>query len=287
MTCYDVIIPAHNEESFLEGLLNSLLNQQLLPRKIIVVNDNSSDKTELIIDEFVQKSSLIVKVNNTSSQEHLPGSKIINAFNVGLAMVEPDYDFIVKLDADLILNENYFHKIASIFKNDPKIGIAGGFAYEKNIKGVWERNHPMHSDHVRGAFKSYSKKCFKEIGGLKNAIGWDTVDELLARFYGFKVYTDDNLKVKHLRPTGKSYNKKAKYMQGEAMYKMGYGWKITTIAALKMALKSKKPTVFFDCLMGYRMSKKKKHFKLVTPEQEKFIRRFRWKRIFKKFYPKA
>jgi hypothetical protein len=38
------------------------------------------------------------------------------------------------------------------------------------------------------------------MGGLKAAMGWDTVDELLSTFYGWKVVTDA-LIVKHLKPT--------------------------------------------------------------------------------------
>jgi hypothetical protein len=54
------------------------------------------------------------------------------------------------------------------------------------------------------------------MGGLKAAMGWDTVDELLSTFYGWKVVTDDRLIVKHLKPTGANYNKTARYKQGEA-----------------------------------------------------------------------
>jgi hypothetical protein len=54
------------------------------------------------------------------------------------------------------------------------------------------------------------------MGGLKAAMGWDTVDELLSTFYGWKVVTDDTLIVKHLKPTGANYNKTARYKQGEA-----------------------------------------------------------------------
>jgi hypothetical protein len=39
------------------------------------------------------------------------------------------------------------------------------------------------------------------MGGLKAAMGWDTVDELLSTFYGWKVVTDATLIVKHLKPT--------------------------------------------------------------------------------------
>jgi hypothetical protein len=40
-------------------------------------------------------------------------------------------------------------------------------------------------DHIRGAFKAYQNLFFKQMGGLKAAMGWDTVDELLS-FYGWK-----------------------------------------------------------------------------------------------------
>ena len=75
----------------------------------------------------------------------------------------------------------------------------------KNEAGEWELNHPMQMDHVRGAFKAYHVSCLKTIGGLRSAMGWDTVDELLARYYGYRVITLPALKVKHLRPVGAQY----------------------------------------------------------------------------------
>lgn len=48
---------------------------------------------------------------------------------------------------------------------------------------------------------------------------------------------DESLCVKHLKPTGNSYNKASKYLQGEAMYKMRYGFVITLISALKLSYK--------------------------------------------------
>jgi hypothetical protein len=66
------------------------------------------------------------------------------------------------------------------------------------------------------------------MGGLKAAMGWDTVDELLSTFYGWKVVTDARLIVKHLKPTGANYNK-TRYKQGEAFYTLGYGFIITAI----------------------------------------------------------
>ncbi|MDC6387259.1 glycosyltransferase family 2 protein [Maribacter sp. PR1] len=276
---YYVIIPAHNEEAYLKLALESITLQTLPPKKVVVVNDNSTDNTEKIIDEYTSSIPYIQKLNTTSSNIHLPGSKVVNAFQSGLKLLDEKYDFLVKLDADIILPADYFEKTAQIFSKRKKVGIAGGFAYEQNEKKEWKLNHPMDTNHVRGAFKAYSKKCFNTIGGLKRAMGWDTVDELLAQFHGFEVYTDDTLKVKHLRPTGKGYNAKAKLLQGKAMYSMRYGFWITLVASIKMAYLSKNAKVFIDNLTGYLDAQRKKEKFLVTKKEGKFIRSFRWKKI--------
>lgn len=281
---YYIVIPIHNEEAYLESTLNSILNQSLPPKKVVLVNDNSTDTTENIIDLYVQKSTIFHKLNITSSIQHMPGSKVINAFNKGLAILDDTYDFIVKLDADIILPKNYFESISSHFKNNTSIGICGGFIYEQTKSSQWELNHPMNKDHVRGAFKAYSKACFKAIGGLKSAMGWDTVDELLAKYNSFSLHTDPALKVKHLRPTGKAYNTKSKKLQGKAMYTMRYGFLITFIASIKMAVKNKSIRSFWNNLAGYLNASQNKTPYIVTELEGKFIRKLRWKNIKSKIF---
>ncbi len=281
---YYVIIPAHNEEAFLAKTLHSVLKQTLLPKKVIVVNDNSTDNTENIIDSFVHKNSFFQKLNTSSSNEHMPGSKVVNAFNKGLELLDDQYDFIVKLDADLILPTDYFRKIAQIFKGSPKIGIAGGFVYEENLRGEWRLNHPMNKLHVRGAFKAYTKDCFNAIGGLKTVMGWDTIDELLAQYHDFEIDTIEELRVKHLRPTGKAYAPKAKLLQGKAMYAMDYGFLLTLIASLKMAFKQRKIIAFYHNMKGYVHAQREAFPIMVTQDEGKFIRNLRWKGIMNKLF---
>ncbi|MGO4818616.1 glycosyltransferase family 2 protein [Flavobacterium sp. W22_SRS_FP1] len=278
---YYIVIPAHNEEAFISLTLQSLISQSNLPKKVVVVNDNSTDKTAEIVLEFAQKNPFITLVNKTSSAIHLPGSKVIQAFHKGFETLDDDYDIIVKLDADLILPDNYFATIMEHFQKDPTIGMAGGFAYiEKN--GEWILENLTDKDHIRGAFKAYRKECFKQIGNLKPAMGWDTVDELLCNFYNWKVITDDSLIVKHLKPTGANYNKTARYKQGEAFYTLGYGFAITAIASAKLAVMKKKPLLFIDYIKGFWKAKAAKTPLLVTSEQAKFIRSYRLKKMKKK-----
>jgi glycosyltransferase involved in cell wall biosynthesis len=278
---YYIVIPAHNEEAFISLTLQSLILQSNLPKKVVVVNDNSTDKTVEIVLEFAKKNPFITLVNKTSSAIHLPGSKVIQAFHKGFETLDDDYDIIVKLDADLILPHNYFATIIEHFQKDPTIGMVGGFAYiEKN--GEWVLENLTDKDHIRGAFKAYRKECFKQIGNLKPAMGWDTVDELLCKFYNWKVITDASLIVKHLKPTGANYNKTARYKQGEAFYTLGYGFAITAIASAKLAVMKKKPLLFIDYIKGFWIAKATKTPLLVTSEQAKFIRSYRLKKMKEK-----
>ena len=280
---YYIVIPAHNEEAFITLTLESLISQTVLPKKVVVVNDNSTDKTAEIVTDFAKENPFITLVNKTSSAIHLPGSKVIQAFHKGFETLDEEYDVIVKLDADLILPNNYFETILTIFEKDATIGMAGGFAYiEKN--GKWILENLTDKDHIRGAFKAYRKACFQQIGNLKPAMGWDTVDELLSKFYGWKVVTDASLIVKHLKPTGANYNKTARYKQGEAFYTLGYGFLITSIASAKLAMMKKKPFLFLDYIKGFWKAKAAKTPLLVTAEQAKFIRKYRLKKMKEKLF---
>ncbi|MBA4134423.1 MAG: glycosyl transferase family 2 [Flavobacterium sp.] len=280
---YYIVIPAHNEEAFMALTLQSLADQTVLPTKAVIVNDNSTDKTADIVLAFAEKHPWISLLNATSDAIHLPGSKVILAFQKGLETLDDQYDIMVKADADLIFPPNYFETIINHFQSDDKIGMVGGFAYiEKN--GEWLLENLTDKDHIRGAFKAYRKATFQQIGGLKPAMGWDTVDELLCKFYKWKVVTDESLKVKHLKPTGANYNQTARYKQGEAFYTLGYGFFITAIASLKLAMRKGKPLLFLDYIKGFWKAKSANKPLLVSEEQAKFIRNYRWKKMKEKLF---
>lgn len=278
---YYIVIPSYNEEALIALTLESLISQTVLPSKIVVVNDNSTDRTAEIVLDFAKENPFISLVNKTSENIHLPGSKVIQAFQKGFETLDENYDLIVKIDSDLIFPSNYFETVIKHFQSDETIGMAGGFCYiEKN--GDWILENLTDKDHIRGALKAYRKETFKQIGGLKPAMGWDTVDELLCKFYNWKVVTDESLHVKHLKPTGANYNKTARYKQGEAFYTLGYGFLITAIASLKLAMRKGKPLLFIDYIKGFWKAKSEKKPMLVNAEQAQFIRKYRLQKMREK-----
>lgn len=278
---FSIIIPAHNEESSIGLTLQSLADQTLLPKQIVVVNDNSTDNTRSIVEDFQKHHDYITLVNVTSSNKHLPGTKIINAFYKGYEVLNTNYDVLCKFDADLIFPLNYLETLALHFNKSKTIGMVAGYCYiQKN--NDWVLESITGKDHIRGALKAYRKDCFEAIGQLKRAMGWDTIDELLAKYNNYDIVLDETLHVKHLKPTGASYNKGAKYLQGEAMYKMRYGFTLTLITALKMGLKKKSFRYFKDYIIGYLKAVKNKPEQLVSIEEGQFIRNLRWTGVKKK-----
>ncbi len=275
-----IVIPAHNEEAHLAITLKSLANQTLLPARIVVVNDNSTDRTEDVLREFTDSYEFIRGVSNTSTPDHLPGSKVIEAFYRGFSELDDDYDVICKFDADLEFPPDYLQKLKHLFESSDTVGMAGGFCTVLR-KDSWVRESLTNTDHIRGALKAYRKQCFEQIGGLKNAMGWDTIDELLARFHGWELRTDIGMEVRHLKPTGAGYAAVAGRMQGAAFRRMRYGMVLTSVAAFKLAVKKRDPGYFFNCMAGFLMDRSAY---LVTTDEGKFIRNFRWKNICKKLF---
>ena len=58
-----VILPARNEEKFIEKCLNSLLNQDYDNYEIITINDSSTDSTGNIIKEYSKKFPKVISVD--------------------------------------------------------------------------------------------------------------------------------------------------------------------------------------------------------------------------------
>lgn len=277
-----VIIPVFNEQDFIKKSVESLIDQTIKPAEVIYVNDNSTDNSKNIIKNLIGKCGWIRVIDHKSFQEHVPGSKVIEAFNFGLKNLETQFDIICKFDGDIILPKNYIEKIIEIFNEKEKVGIAGGNLYvQKNGKWIYE--NIAAKTHVRGPIKAYRAQCFNDINALKSSIGWDTVDVLLAQKKGWLIYTDKNLIVKHLKPTGQKYSLHSKILQGESLYKMRFGFILSILSLLKSSLNNYSLSRLFFGLIGYCVSFLKQKPFIVTDEEGVYIRNFRWKVIYKKY----
>ena len=103
-----IIIPVFNEEGFIEKSIKSIINQTVRPDRVVYVNDSSTDNTKKLINDFSSDYDWIHIIDNESKEEHIPGRKVIEAFNFGLKNLKINYDVICKFDGDIELPKNYF-----------------------------------------------------------------------------------------------------------------------------------------------------------------------------------
>ncbi len=273
-----IIMPAHNEVANIHRCLESFTQQTRPPDALWVVDDNSTDDTSAKVLEFSKTHPWIHLIKRTSSPEHHPGAKVVEAFKAGLPEDWESFDLIGKFDADILLPPTYFEGMQREFQNDPRLGICSGHLYIEQ-EGDWVYEPIANPDHVRGPIKLYTLDCYKAMGGLRSFIGWDTADVLLARYHGFEVKTLPDLRVKHLRPTGKGYSTRNAQLQGLALYNLRYGWLLSFIAAAKMGLKRGEPMLPLHALSSYCKAFLRSKPRMLTRREGRFVREWRWKQI--------
>ncbi|WP_446744384.1 glycosyltransferase [Silvibacterium acidisoli] len=194
-----LVTPLKDEEKFIRGMIESILDQQIRPEVWVIVDDGSTDNTPDIVQDYCGRFPFIELLRLPARSERKPGGE--GAIVVALAKINPaDFDYIARFDADLLFEPDYFARILQEFDRDPALGIAGGCLYvEKNGRRIAEKAPEYH---VRGAVKMYRRACFAELGGLGTEIGWDTTDEVWAWTSGWKTRSFADISVIHRRPTG-------------------------------------------------------------------------------------
>jgi hypothetical protein len=157
-------------------------------------------------------------------------------FNFGLANARrKDWAFVGKLDGDIELPPDYFEGLLVRFAVDPDLGIGGGTLTEFH-GGQWRAHGTSHLEHVRGALKLYSRDCFEAIGGVRELLGWDGIDEVLARMYGYRTRSFPELVARHHRHTGTAQGRLRGHVRwGRCMYVEGYPAPWIALRSLKVA----------------------------------------------------
>lgn len=276
---YIIITPAKDEEKYIEYTLKSVCAQTQKPKQWIIVNDGSTDRTAEIVEKYTKEYSWIKLINNNAiNEDRAEGSKIVRVFYVGYnSLINHDYDFIVKLDADLTLLKNYFEVIANEFQKNEKIGMCGGYcSIRRNGVLIKEKSAKYH---LRGAIKAYRKECFEDIGGITPILGWDGLDEMTAMYKGWTVKILD-ISVELHRDTCILYNPYLLYYKrGVAFHRLGSSIVLLFIRSL-VRIKNKPYFIgSFLMIVGYFVSLCKRNKKYVDKELAKFINRFHYKRI--------
>jgi glycosyltransferase involved in cell wall biosynthesis len=191
---YVLITPARNEARFIEGLIQSMIRQTVLPLKWVIVNDGSTDATAKIVSSYLDDHRWIELLNLDPHRERSFAAKV-HAFNAGLERVQGlRFEVIGNVDSDVSFEADYMQFLLQKFKEDTRLGVAGTIFQEDGYSSGTDSFEG--SNHVAGGCQLFRRRCFEEIGGYipNKAGGIDWIAVTTARMKG---WTTRSFREKH------------------------------------------------------------------------------------------
>ncbi|MDD5133064.1 MAG: glycosyltransferase family 2 protein [Candidatus Nanoarchaeia archaeon] len=159
-----IIIPAYNEEKLIGRCIQSILDADIpVDYEIIVINNNSTDKTKQVAKKF-KKVKVIDEYKKGVTKARQTGYKISKG------------EIMCFFDADSIITKNWFKTALNMYEKDKKIvGVSGPYEYEdvswfENLIYrdcmVFIFNLPFSKGFLLGGNFSIRKSVLKKMGGF-------------------------------------------------------------------------------------------------------------------------
>jgi poly-beta-1,6-N-acetyl-D-glucosamine synthase len=276
---YVVITPARNEGSEIEQTIQSVLQQTVRPAAWVIVDDGSTDNTGEILDRYAAEIPWIRVVHRKDRGFRHPGGGVVEAVLDGYrALGVADWEFIVKLDADLVLEPDYFERCLAEFSADAKLGVGGGTVY--NLSDGKREIESNPAFHVRGATKIYRRECWDALGGLLVAPGWDTLDEVKANMLGWQTRSFSNIPVLQRRATGSNDGAWKDYVKnGRANYISGYHPLFMLLKCVKRVPQKPYAVAALGLAYGYLYAFWNKINRVNDPALIRYVRRQQLRRL--------
>jgi glycosyltransferase involved in cell wall biosynthesis len=277
MCAYLAITPAHNEEKLLPNLIDSLVAQTLQPRRWILIDDGSADRTPDIIDDAASQFSWITACHLPQRQRRAPGgeSVVMKCFQ---SNSWEDCEYLLRVDADVTIGPTYVAQLMEEFAKEPRLGTASGMLYEQRRNQWQPLRTPLFA--TPGGCKIYSRVCFEAIGGIESGLGWDTIDDTRALMRGFITRNFNHIPSFHHRRMGSARGLwRGRINIGKAAYKAGYSPVFMAARSLGHAFGAPWATGGALMMMGYLWYWVRREPLLAEPELVRFIRNQQWRRL--------
>jgi hypothetical protein len=219
---YAAVTPARDEEENLQRLAASLLAQTVRPVRWVIVENGSSDRTAEVAASLAAEHSWIRLLQTEAAAGYDRTSPYMRAWHAGVDSLGGVGAVVVKLDADVSFDPNFFSGILAAFAADEQLGIASGSCHEWR-DGAW-REWILPGNAVWGPTRSYRRACLDVVLPLDDSVGYAAIDVTKAELAGFHVRNLRQLPFRHHRPegTGEGSKWRAWIGEGEAARYVGY-----------------------------------------------------------------
>lgn len=160
---FEIIVPAHNEEQYIEPLLKSLVNNGFLPEHIVVVDNGSTDRTV----EIVQRNHCKI----VSLPERVYPSQARNA-----GIQNSSADVLIFLDADVVVTAQWANRIKALIPLLSAGAALVGDTYRLSqhpswIESIWfSPIYDQGKTYINGGNLIVSRKAIDLLGGFDDSL---------------------------------------------------------------------------------------------------------------------
>lgn len=199
MPKYSVIVPIYNRPDEMAELLESLTLQTFKDFEVIIVEDNSPNKCDLVVESYKDRLDV--------HYYFLPGTDRSYRRNYGMEQAKGDY--FILYDSDCVIPSGYFEAVEAGLKAEPVDCFGGPDNADDSFSDMQKAvNYSMTSffttGGIRGGAKQMekfnprsfnmgiSRKAFEVTKGFRSMIGEDIDFSLRVRENGMetKLYRD-------------------------------------------------------------------------------------------------
>lgn len=224
-----VIVPVYNEERTIKQCLDSLADQSYKYIEVIVIDDFSSDNTNIVVRRWAENSKLKVKVLINSRHMERGITR-----NLGAKVSKGKY--LLFIDADMQLSKKVVAECINVIRNNHQFKAV--IIPEESLgKGFWaqcrslEKRCYIGDDRIEAA-RFFETKAFWQVGGWDKKMisgeDWDLTYRIrshfrIGRISSFILHNENNLTL------WKTIKKKYYYASVSGIYLKKYPFRLLDI----------------------------------------------------------
>jgi len=205
---YDIVTPIHNEEGRVSTLVGSVKSQTLHPRRWCIVDDHSTDKTvALLRDSIREMDYAVITYRDSTGPAGWANTGIVMQYGIDVlaSIGERLPEYVAVVDADIVLNSDYFEKIIRVIESatdHQKTAIASGLLADVDEDCQGQKSQVQELKwRPRGAARLYRYDFLRSVGGFPHCPSADDALVIKASNRGFRFEVVSEAKGLHLRRT--------------------------------------------------------------------------------------
>lgn len=175
-----IVCTVLNEATSIGPLLESIKNQTLQPREVVIIDAGSTDGTLTKIEDFKRNNATLNIVTKI-----VPGNRSVGR-NVAIRLAQSE--IIAVTDAGCVLDQDWLQWITEPFRRTPPAKVVGGW-YRPNVRTPWEhalaktlnfnvRNVRPESFLPSSRSIAFEKTVWNDVGGYPEHIATTSEDTI-------------------------------------------------------------------------------------------------------------